>query len=176
MSASPSRARPLALAASLCVAALALDLSSKAWVWEHLRRQRPHIILEGWLRFEFAFNTGSAFGLADRVSSARVVFIVITLGVLVYLARMLRRLPTDATVSFAAVGLFAGGALGNLHDRLLRHMWFFDRGEAYGVVDFIVLSWGQRSWPAFNIADIALAAGVGLLLAGLRGRLRSESG
>lgn len=132
------------------------------------------MILEGWLHFEFAFNTGSAFGLANRVSSARLVFIVITVGVLLYLARMLRWLPTDATVSFAAVGLFAGGALGNLHDRFVRHMWFFDRGDQYGVVDFIVLSWGERSWPAFNVADVALAAGVGLLLLGLRGRLQAE--
>lgn len=175
MSASPSRTRRVALAAALCVAVLALDLTSKAWVWEHLRHQRPRIIVDGWLRFEFAFNTGSAFGLADRASSARIVFIVITIGVLLYLARMLRRLPTDAVGSFAAVGLFAGGALGNLHDRFVRHMWFFDRGERYGVIDFIVLSWGERSWPAFNVADVALAAAIGLLLLGLRGRLGAES-
>ncbi|MGH1347511.1 MAG: signal peptidase II [Nannocystales bacterium] len=174
MSSPPSRARRVALAAALCVAALALDLGSKAWVWEHLRHQRPQVVLEGWLRFEFAFNTGSAFGLANDVGSARLVFIAITLGVLLYLARMLRRLPTDAPVSFAAVGLFAGGALGNLHDRFVRHMWFFDRGDQYGVVDFIVVSWGERSWPAFNVADIALATGVALLLLGLRGRLRAE--
>ncbi len=157
------------------MAALALDLTSKAWAWEHLRHQRPRVVLEGWLRLEFAFNTGSAFGLAGSLSSARLVFIVVTIGVLLYLARMLRRLPTDAPLSFIAVGLFAGGALGNLHDRFVRHMWFFDRGEQYGVVDFIVLSWGERSWPAFNVADVALAAGVGLLLAGLRTRLRAES-
>ncbi|MBV1860265.1 MAG: signal peptidase II [Nannocystaceae bacterium] len=175
MSAFPSRARRVALAAALCVAVLALDLSSKVWVWEHLRHQRPRVVVDGWLTFEFAFNTGSAFGLADRLSSARLVFIAVTLGVLLYLTRMLRRLPTSAPLSFAAIGLFAGGALGNLHDRFVRHMWFFDRGDQYGVVDFIVLSWGARSWPAFNLADVALAAGVGLLLLGLRGRLRAES-
>lgn len=157
------------------MAALALDLISKAWVWEHLRHQRPRVVVDGWLTFEFAFNTGSAFGLAANASSARLVFILITVGVLLYLGRMLRRLPTSAPLSFAAVGLFAGGALGNLHDRFVRHMWFFDRGEQYGVVDFIVLSWGERSWPAFNVADVALATGVGLLLLGLRGRLRAES-
>jgi len=174
VSPSPSRARRVALAAALCVAALALDLTTKAWVWEHLRHQRPRIVIDGWLRFEFAFNTGSAFGLADHVSSARLVFIAVTIGVLLYLGRMLVRLPTNARVSFAAVGLFAGGALGNLHDRFVRHMWIFDRGDQYGVVDFIVLSWGERTWPAFNIADVALATGVGLLLVGLRGRMRAE--
>ncbi len=156
------------------MAVLGLDLSSKAWAWEHLRHQRPRVIVEGWLSFTFAFNTGSAFGLGDQVDSARLVFIAVTVGVLLYLAAMLRRLPTSAPASFAAVGLFAGGALGNLHDRFVRHQWTFDRGERYGVVDFIVLSWGQRSWPAFNLADVALAAGAGLLLIGLRGRMRAE--
>lgn len=170
----PTRTRRILLAAGLCLATLVADLGSKAWVWEHLRRQRPVSVIVGWLRFEFAFNTGSAFGLADRVDSARIVFIALTIAVLLYLGRMLRRLPLNAPMSFAAVGLFAGGAMGNLHDRLVRHMWFFDRGDRYGVVDFIVISWGERTWPAFNLADVALATGVGLLLLGLRARLRSE--
>jgi len=171
----PSRAQQITRAAIACTVVLALDLTSKAWAWEHLKHQRPKTVVDGLLRFEFAFNTGSAFGLADDVNAARGVFIVITLAVLLYLARMLRRLPLDATLSFVAVGLFAGGALGNLHDRFVRHMWFFDRGDRYGVVDFIVLSWGEHAWPAFNIADVGLALGVGLLLLGLRARLKAES-
>jgi len=174
MSPPHSRARPVGLAVALCLLVLALDLSSKAWAWEHLKHARPRSALGGAVRFEFAFNTGSAFGLADQLDAARPVFIAITLGVLLYLVRMLVRMPPRATVSFAAVGLFAGGALGNLHDRFVRHMWIFDRGDRYGVVDFIVVSWGSRSWPAFNIADVGLAAGVGLLMLGLRGRLRAE--
>lgn len=170
-----SRARQVTLAAGLCVSVLVLDLSSKAWAWENVRHARPVSVIDGVLRFEFAFNTGSAFGLADHVDAARAVFIVITLGVLLYLGRMLARLPTEATASFAAVGLFAGGALGNLHDRFVRHMWIFDRGDRYGVVDFIVVSWGDRAWPAFNLADVALAIGVLLLVLGLRRRLRAEA-
>ena len=170
-----SRARQTALAAGLCLGVLCLDLSTKAWVWENVRHKRPVPVIDGLLRFEFAFNTGSAFGLADHVDSARTVFIVITLAVLLYLGRMLVRLPTEATTSFAAVGLFAGGALGNLHDRFVRHMWIFDRGDRYGVVDFIVVSWGDRTWPAFNLADVALAIGVLLLVLGLRRRLRAEA-
>lgn len=171
----PTRARRVALAALLCAAVLIADLGSKAWVWEHLKHRRPLVLIEGFLRFEFAFNTGSAFGLAERVDAARFVFVAITLGVLLYLGRMLRRLPLSSPVSFAAVGLFAGGALGNLHDRFMRHMWFFDRGERYGVVDFIVVSWGPKTWPAFNLADVALAIGVALLLLGLRARMRSQA-
>ncbi len=175
MTAPASRARPVALAAAVCGTALTLDLASKAWAWQHLRHGGSRELVAGWVRLQFAFNTGSAFGLARDVGSARVVFIVVTVAVLLYLGRMLARLPADAGISFAAAGLFAGGALGNLHDRFVRHMWIFDRGDSYGVVDFIVLSWGDRDWPAFNLADVALALGVGLLLIGLRGRMRAET-
>lgn len=165
--AEPTRARRIALAAVLAAVALVCDLGSKAWAWDALRGGGRKVIVQGVLRFEFAFNTGSAFGFLQRASSARIAFIVITVAILLYLGVMLRRLPPRVPSAFAAVGLFAGGAMGNLHDRLFREMWIFDQGDRFGVVDFIVISLGDRTWPAFNIADLALALGVGLLLLSL---------
>jgi signal peptidase II len=53
----------------------------------------------------------------------------------------------------AALGFILGGALGNLYDRI-----------AYGhVVDFLEFYIGSYHWPAFNIADSAISAGVILL-------------
>ena len=54
----------------------------------------------------------------------------------------------------ASVGLIAGGALGNVVDRLIRH----------AVVDFIDAYVGPYHWPAFNLADSAITLGVVLLL------------
>ena len=60
--------------------------------------------------------------------------------------------------------MVASGALGNLHDRFVRTM-VVDGVERYGVVDFIkVYYWKGKPWPTFNIADVALVAGVALLL------------
>ena len=61
------------------------------------------------------------------------------------------------------IALVMGGALGNLHDRLFRMME--TRGEMrHGVVDFIkVFYWPGKEWPTFNVADVALVVGVGLL-------------
>ena len=57
-------------------------------------------------------------------------------------------------ISAAAIGLVIGGALGNILDRLL-----------YGAVaDFFHLHWGSWSWYVFNLADLAIVAGVALLL------------
>ncbi|MEM6294459.1 MAG: signal peptidase II [Myxococcota bacterium] len=176
MAGSTSRTRRVASSLLVCVAALAADLTSKAWAWETLRRGGRRVVVEGLLRFEFAFNTGSAFGFLRRLDAARTVFIAITVLVLIYLGRMLRRLPLTSAVPFVAVGLFAGGAIGNLHDRLVRHMWIFDQGDRYGVVDFIVVSVGRRTWPAFNLADVALAVGVGLLIVSLVRRARAPQG
>ncbi|HOC46968.1 MAG TPA: signal peptidase II, partial [Syntrophorhabdaceae bacterium] len=53
-----------------------------------------------------------------------------------------------------ALSLILAGALGNIYDR------FF-----YGsVVDFLDLYYGSHHWPAFNVADIAVSVGIGLIV------------
>jgi signal peptidase II len=80
------------------------------------------------------------------------------------MARLALTLSTRASSGFVAIGLIASGALGNLHDRFVRV--FMDQ---YGVVDFIVVYyWPGKRWPAFNIADAALVAGVLLFMIYLR--------
>ena len=171
-----TRPRRVLLALSVAAAVLTADLGSKAWAWSHLRRGGREVALDGWLRFEFAFNTGSAFGLFRDVDGARLGFIVVTVAALAYLSHMLSRLPLRRPAAFVAVGLFAGGALGNLHDRLFRELWIFPDGDQFGVVDFIVCSWGARTWPAFNLADVGLACGVVLLALSVVGRSSAPAG
>jgi signal peptidase II len=74
--------------------------------------------------------------------------LVAALGLWIWLAR------TTRPLSAAALGLIIGGALGNALDRVL-----------YGAVaDFFLLHWHGYDWYVFNIADLAIVAGVGLLL------------
>lgn len=162
--AGPSRASRLYLVLGVLVVTLVLDLWSKAWAWEHLREGASVTVIEGWLEWEFGFNTGSAFSLLRDASWARITFIGVTVIAVLYMARLAMTLPTRWASSFIAVALVSGGALGNLHDRLFRIMEI--RGEErYGVVDFIkVHYWSGKVWPTFNIADVALVVGVGLLL------------
>jgi signal peptidase II len=55
---------------------------------------------------------------------------------------------------YFGLSLVLGGALGNLYDRL-----------RYGyVIDFIDVHWFEHHWPFFNVADMAICIGVGLLL------------
>lgn len=159
----PPRARRLAEAFAVMTFVVLTDLWSKAWAWENLRDGHVETVIDRWVYFEFGFNTGSAFSLLRDAAYARVAFILVTIVALLYMGRLAATLPTRFRAAFVALALVSGGALGNLHDRLLRVMEL--RGELrHGVVDFIkVYYWPNKVWPTFNVADIALVLGVGLL-------------
>ena len=160
----PLRPRRIALTLAVLAATLALDLWTKAWAWEHLRGGEPRALLDGVLYLEFSFNTGSAFGLFGGEDFARPLFITVTLVTVGYMAFLLRTLPTRRPFAFTAIALIIAGALGNAHDRFVRALEL--GGELrHGVVDFILVYYlPNRPWPNFNVADIALVVGVGLLL------------
>lgn len=148
---------------------LALDLATKAWAYATLRGHRPLVIIEGRLELVFAFNTGASFGLLSEPSWSRALFIGVTVFALGYLGRLSATLPDRAWLARVGVGLMMGGALGNLHDRLVRTHAAWGEEPRHGVVDFIVVYLGpDNPWPAFNIADAALLLGVVALLFGIR--------
>lgn len=160
----PPRTGRLVLAGVVLVVLLVLDLVTKQWAWDNLREGAVHTIVDGWLYFEFGFNTGSAFSLLRDASWSRALFIGITFLALVYMGHLARTLPPRFGSAFVAIGMVASGALGNLHDRFLRTM-LVDGVERYGVVDFIkIYYWKGKPWPTFNVADVALVGGVVLLL------------
>jgi signal peptidase II len=144
---------------------LVLDLVTKAWAWNNIRESQRIAVIPKWFYLDFSFNTGSAFGFLRGHDFSRPLFIVITLATVIYMAMLVRNLPTRRLYGFIAIGSIIGGALGNLHDRLLRQMMF--NGELkHGVVDFIQIYYmqGSPAWPNFNIADVALVIGVILLV------------
>lgn len=160
-----SRLRPILVTAVTALVFLVLDLWTKSWAWNNLR-DRPRVpVIQKWFYLDFSFNTGSAFGFLRGHDFSRPLFIVITLLTVAYMAALVRKLPTDRLYGFFAIGAIIGGALGNMHDRLVRQLAF--GGELkYGVVDFIQIYYaqGRPSWPNFNIADVALVVGVFLLI------------
>lgn len=165
--AAPSRKQRLIETAVVMAITLVLDLWSKAWAWENLRDAPApgKEVIKDWFYLQFGFNTGAAFSFLRDASYARMVFIGVTVLALIYMARLAWTMPTKHRTAFMAVALVAGGALGNLHDRLVRQLDIRGTGELqYGVVDFIkVFYWEDKPWPTFNIADVALVVGVGLL-------------
>jgi len=157
-------AGPRAWRAPLVIAAgvVALDQVTKHWAVNRLA-DGDEIHLIWTLQFNLAFNSGMAF---SRASGFGPIIAVVATVVIVWLLASLR---TDASrLSTVGIGLVIGGAAGNLIDRAFR-------GDAWlrgSVVDFIDFQW----FPIFNVADIAINVGAGLLILNsiLGGRARAR--
>ena len=137
-------ARAWCLAGALCGLVVVLDQAAKAAIEAHLVPGQQVEVL-GPLELTLSHNSGVAFGLA---AGGGVRLILVTTVALAVVAYVFSRNPTRPGI-WVAAGLLAGGALGNLADRI--------RAEA--VTDFIQIG----SWPAFNLADACVTAGVVLL-------------
>ena len=139
----------------LALLVIVLDQLVKAWVVHHFHLfERVHVLPV--LDIILTYNTGAAFSfLADAAGWQRWLFVVLALTVSVVLIAWMRRLRAVSQGLLACgLALIVGGALGNLIDRL-RH------GR---VVDFVHAHWGERYFPAFNVADSAITIGAALLL------------
>ncbi len=121
----------------------------------NLGEMRP--IIEDIFDLTHVLNPAAAFGfLSSLPDSIRQPFFMIMPIIATFLiALYVRQLPDEARAQRIGFALVVSGALGNLLDRFL-----------YGsVVDFLLIHW-NTSWyyPAFNVADIAITVGVGILL------------
>lgn len=139
-----SRAHAWRLAGALCGVVVILDQAAKALVEAKMYPGQEVDVL-GPIGLTLSHNSGVAFGLASGGGARLVLVTALALGVVAYL---FWRDPTRPGM-WVAAGLLAGGAIGNLTDRI--------RVDA--VTDYIAIG----SWPAFNLADVAVTAGVLLL-------------
>lgn len=136
----------------LVASTLILDRITKV-IAERELLAAPINVLGEVVRFRLAYNPGAAFGLGATFGSAsRWIFGVIALVAAWLLWKMSREAPATDRLRQYAVGFIAGGALGNLIDRLL---------SSRGVIDFIDvgLRAGAWRWPTFNVADMAVSCG-----------------
>jgi len=132
------------------------DCSTKRLVVEQLTADPgPHPILGEWLRVTLAYNPGAALNLSLG-SASRVVFSLAALVAVTLLLLLYRKTEPGSRLRAAAIALVAGGALGNLLDRLR---------SPRGVVDFIDLGVGDSRFWTFNVADVGVMLGALLLAA-----------
>ncbi len=167
----------LVLFVTLTALSLAADLITKSWAERALTRTGPLdttiTVIEDHLWFSLAYNKGGAWGLLHDAPDAlrRPFFMIVSVVAIFFIVSLYRKLNDSQWALKWGLPLVLGGALGNLMDRILRK----------GVVDFIqyragwvgtmnsminkVFSdWvGVEYWPTFNVADIAICIGVGLM-------------
>lgn len=143
----------------VAVAALVADQVHKWWMIEVYRiAEKGKVTVTPFLDLVLVWNKGISYGLFKQGDGTgqlilAAIAVVASLGLGLWLAQLHARLPA------ISVGLIIGGALGNAIDRV----------QYGGVADFFSFHVSGFYWYVFNIADVAIVAGVaGLLYDSLR--------
>lgn len=131
---------------SMLIAVLIGDQLSKYVIVTSLEIGEKYPIFDDFFNITYIHNPGAAFGMMEgRIWFFIIAALVVVAGIIYYDIRY----KPPHIVQYA-LGLIAGGALGNLVDRI-----FYK-----SVIDFISIGW----WPVFNLADVAIVAGSTVLV------------
>jgi len=143
----------LLLSALVVVAFVGCDQATKALARETLASSPPVSLLGGTVRFQYAENPGAFLSLGAGLSPQWrfLLGVVFSGAALAALAVFILRSRSLSTVQRIGLGLVVAGGLGNLVDRLAND------GR---VVDFVSLGVGSLRTGIFNVADMAITAGV----------------
>jgi len=129
-----------------------LDYVTKIWAIDTLKGKADITVIEGFFDFSYLENRGAAFGIFQGRVYLLAFVTMIIMAVLFVMYQKTKKKTKLLTISTA---LILTGAIGNLIDRL-----------RYGfVVDFISWHWKNTYYfPTFNVADICITVGTGLLI------------
>lgn len=138
----------------LSVVAFILDLFTKWLVVSHFELYESVNILPIF-NLTYVRNYGAAFSfLADHSGWQKYFFVLIAVVISALLLFWLAKTPRQKILVNSAYALIIGGALANMTDRLYHGF----------VVDFLDFYWQIYHYPVFNVADISICVGAGLLI------------
>lgn len=152
--------RKLLSVIGILILLVVLDQWTKQLAVDHLKNAPPIYFLDGIFQLVYAENPGAFLGMGGGLSRASrfVIFgLFVAIGLVVMFWSIVKNKVT--TVEVAAYSFILAGGIGNVIDRLTH-----DNGH---VVDFMFIDLKFTSWArtgVFNIADMAIVAGVILLL------------
>jgi signal peptidase II len=142
--------RRIGLVLAVAAAVIAVDQLTKWWAVETLSTRTIDVVWK--LRLILVQNRGSSFSLTQSGGPVLSLLALVVVGGLLWYSRGVR-----SRWGLVALGLVAGGAIGNLVDRAFRGDAGFMQGA---VVDFIDVQF----WPVWNVADMAISIGAVLLV------------
>ena len=133
--------------ALLALLVVVIDQLTKYYVVTHFAVGESVPVINNVFHWTFILNPGAAFGMLE---GSRWLFVLIAVAVVSGVWFMRKEIAQSGRLACYGTALFAGGAVGNLIDRTLNGL----------VIDFFDF----RIWPVFNVADIAICTGVGLII------------
>jgi signal peptidase II len=132
-----------------------IDQTSKSWAQNRLRLQDDVSVIPGFLNFAYAENTGVAFSMFDdHGSTGRWALSAVALFAAVLVLYFFWRTPRSDDRVLGSLALLLAGIIGNVTDR----------SRLGYVIDFIDVHLGGWHYPTFNVADMAIVVGAGLLI------------
>lgn len=131
----------------IALVVLALDQLVKYYIQTSMFLGMSIPVIDEVFHITYILNPGAAFGILQH---QRVFFIFVALVLFAGIMYFYPKIQKENRLLVIATGLMAGGAAGNVVDRV----------KTGYVVDFIDF----RIWPVFNIADVAIVVGVGLVI------------
>jgi signal peptidase II len=140
----------------IIIAVLGIDQLTKIAVISSFSLYEKVVVIPGYFNFTYVTNRGAAFSMLAEIDSPwrHYFFITVSSLAIILLSVLWLRVRLKAPAQGWGLALIAGGAIGNL----------FDRVRLGAVVDFIDIHWRGYHWPAFNVADSAICIGVGMFL------------
>ncbi len=144
------------LVASVAGATLLADQLSKLAIWSWLAPDGRVTAIPGFFDLAYVLNTGVAFGfMSGSPSLWRVAFLagMALLALSIIVVFIIYTDPADRLLLWG-LSLVSGGAVGNVVDRV----------RMGAVIDFLDVYVGALHWPAFNVADMGISIGTGLIL------------
>ncbi len=134
-------------------AGIALDQLTKGWAQEVLPGN-PKVVIPGLFNFIYVQNPNAAFGLFGFIPESYKIWALLALTTLLSAVLVVTLIRSPDFASRLGLSVVLVGAVGNIIDRV-RHGY---------VIDFIDWYVGKHHWPTFNVADICVCTGVGILL------------
>ena len=129
-----------------------LDQLTKYIAFIYLFKEKQMLIINHYLNFRPVWNDGISFGMLQGYGNfGKFIFIIIALMISLWIILYSKKLNT---FGFIGYNMIAGGAIGNVIDRVIH-------GK---VIDFIDVHYEEYHWPTFNIADSFIFIGVLLFI------------
>jgi len=140
----------------IIIAALivALDQWTKLYIKSNFQMYEMRPVIDGFFSITYVLNPGAAFGMLAKLNeSYRQIFFIIVTAIAIAAVVYLMVKEKGIKIRMASYTLILAGAIGN----------FIDRVYMGKVVDFLHFYIKQYQWPAFNVADMSISIGIGLL-------------
>ncbi|TCL37193.1 signal peptidase II [Anaerospora hongkongensis] len=131
----------------LAIVSALIDQGIKYYVQSQMTLGMSIPVINGVFHITYILNPGAAFSILEHQT---ILLMAVTVGMLAALVYFYGHIAAGPWLMRLGAGLLAGGAIGNLIDRV----------KTGYVVDFLDF----RIWPVFNSADVAIVTGVSLLM------------